>query len=176
MDAEDFTYSPVGATGRAGAAVPGGYHPMRVRTRVGRGPEVRDAAGAAVLGWRMHGALPGARVVAEGAEAAPGVRVTLELGVGPLRLRAPCRVVWVVREEERVGFGYGTLPGHPASGEEAFVVERLADDSVWLTVTAFSRAATWYTRAGGPFTRAGQRLVGRGYGRALRRCVGARPR
>ncbi len=51
----------------------------------------------------------------------------------------PVRVVYVVDEPERRGAAFGTLPGHPLAGEEAFVVERRDDDSVWLTVRLFSR-------------------------------------
>ncbi len=53
----------------------------------------------------------------------------------------PVRVVYVVDEPERRGAAFGTLPGHPLAGEELFVVERRDDDSVWLTVRIFSRAA-----------------------------------
>ncbi|WP_059013161.1 DUF1990 family protein [Streptomyces specialis] len=171
---DGFTYPHVGATrdGGAGAALPPpGFHLLRRRTRLGTGPAARDAAGRALLEWRMHRGV-GMTVEADAAEAAPGVEVTVGIGVGPLRLRAPCRVVWVVREPDRIGFAYGTLSGHPEAGEEAFVVERLPDDSVWLVVTAFSRPSAWYARAAGPVGRAGQRLVARGYGRALRRVAG----
>jgi uncharacterized protein (UPF0548 family) len=46
----------------------------------------------------------------------------------------------------RRGFAYGTLPGHPLSGEELFVVERRDDDSVWLTIRSISRpsAPVWW--------------------------------
>ncbi|WP_326598777.1 DUF1990 family protein [Streptomyces sp. NBC_01803] len=168
---DGFTYADVGATrdGGAGAALPPpGFHLLRRRTRVGTGPAARDAAGRALLEWRMHRAV-GMSVEADAAEAVAGAEITVGLGAGPLRLRAPCRVVWVVREPERIGFAYGTLSGHPEAGEEAFVVERLPDDSVWLTVTAFSRGVAWYARAAGPLGRAAQRLIARGYGRALRR-------
>ncbi|MGK5533372.1 DUF1990 family protein [Streptomyces sp. URMC 129] len=171
MTTEDgFTYPAVGATRDAGAGAtpPPGFHALRERTRVGTGPAALAAAGRALLEWRMHRAV-GMTVEADADRAAPGVAVTVGMGAGPLRLRAPCRVVWVVDEPDRVGFAYGTLPGHPEAGEEAFVVERLPDDTVWLTVTAFSRGAAWYARAAGPVGRAAQRAVARRYGRALRR-------
>src|SRR5690606_36045500 len=137
--------------------------------RLGRGAALQRRAGQAVLDWRMHRAM-GVSIEADAPEAEPGVGVVVGLGVGPLRLRAPCRVVWTVREPDRIGFAYGTLPGHPARGEEAFLVERRADDdTVWLTVTAFSRLASWYVRAGGPLTRAAQRAYARRCGRVLRR-------
>jgi uncharacterized protein (UPF0548 family) len=93
--------------------------------------------------------------------------------VGRLRLRAPCEVVWTVRERDRVGFAYGTLPGHPECGEEAFVAALEPDGSVWLSVTAFSRGAFWWIRWAGPVARLAQRLAARRYGAALRRLVAA---
>jgi uncharacterized protein (UPF0548 family) len=95
----------------------------------------------------------------------PGGRVEAEavhrvgLGFGPLRLWAPCQVVYVVDEPSRQGFAYGTLPGHPESGEESFVVSIDEDDVVEFTVTAFSRPATWFSRLGGPLTGFVQRRV-----------------
>jgi uncharacterized protein (UPF0548 family) len=77
----------------------------------------------------------GAKLVAAGETA------ILLLGWGPLSLRAPVRIVYVIDEPTRRGFAYGTLPGHPESGEEAFIVEQRDDDSVWLTIRAFSRPA-----------------------------------
>ncbi|QEO09800.1 DUF1990 family protein [Protaetiibacter larvae] len=53
----------------------------------------------------------------------------------------PVRVVYVIDEPTRRGAAFGTLPGHPLAGEELFLVERRDDDSVWLTVRIFSRAA-----------------------------------
>ncbi|WP_049581015.1 DUF1990 family protein, partial [Streptomyces sp. SBT349] len=143
-----FTYRDVGATRRPEDLPPPGYRLMRLRKRVGRGDADLAAAGDAVVRWRMHRAA-GLRVEAEEAEAAPGVAVRVGFGLGPLRLWAPCRVVWTVREDGRVGFGYGTLPGHPVRGEEAFLVERAADGTVWLTVTAFSRTLVAVHAGGG---------------------------
>jgi uncharacterized protein (UPF0548 family) len=72
----------------------------------------------------------------------PGDSVRLGIPFGPFRVRAPARVVYVVDELTRKGFAYGTLPGHPESGEESFIVEQTADGSVWLEISAFSRPAT----------------------------------
>ncbi|KAB8165187.1 DUF1990 family protein [Streptomyces sp. 3MP-14] len=151
------------------ADLPEGWHLLRSRTRLGNGPEVWAAAREALFGWRMHRAawLP---VAAATPRAAPGVVASIELGPRWLRLGASCRVVWCVDERDRAGFAYGTLPGHPESGEESFVLERAAPDgAVTLTVTAISRPAAWYMRAAGPLGRLARRLVARRYGRALRR-------
>jgi uncharacterized protein (UPF0548 family) len=123
------------------------------------------AARERLLGWAMQRAVGGA--VSPGDPPRDGLEVLIRYGVGPVRLPVPCRVVWTVDEPGRVGYGYGTLPGHPERGEEAFLVRRAADGQVWGTVLAFSRPATWYTRLGGPLTRAVQWLLAGWYLRAL---------
>ncbi|MDT0451694.1 DUF1990 family protein [Streptomyces hesseae] len=164
-----FTYAEVGATART--PLPAGYHHLRVTTRLGRGRAVFRTAAEAVLDWRMHRAMTGVRIPAGTPAVAPGVRVRPAIGFGPLRLSGECAVVRVVREETTAGFAYGTLPGHPECGEEAFVVAIDEDGWVTLTVLAFSRPARWFTRAAGPLVRIVQRAYGRECGRALRGLV-----
>jgi len=74
----------------------------------------------------------------------------LSLGIGSLRLPAPCRVVCAVDEPWRRGFAYGTLAGHPESGEEALMIEHHHDDMVSFRITAFSRPATRLAKIAGP--------------------------
>jgi uncharacterized protein (UPF0548 family) len=163
-DFEDFTYDDVGGT-RQDDFCPPGFRPLYVRTRIGEGEKVFRRASEAVLTWEMHRLL-GVGVDASADRAAPAVDVTVTLaGV----IKAPCRVVWTVAEHRRTGWAYGTLAGHPESGEEAFVVERTGDGTVWLTVSAFSRPAKWYARAGGPATRGLQHAYARRCGVVLRR-------
>jgi uncharacterized protein (UPF0548 family) len=97
--------------------------------------------------------------------------VEVSLGLGPLRVAAPCEVVWTVYEKNRTGFAYGTLAGHPEHGEESFVIDHGEDGSVWFTVMAFSRPARWYTRLSGPLVPVLQRWYARRLGRVLRRIV-----
>jgi uncharacterized protein (UPF0548 family) len=75
--------------------------------------------------------------------------------------------VYAVDEPDRRGFGYGTLPGHPECGEEAFIIERHADDTVSFTIVAFSRPASRLAKAAGPAGRAIQRQTTTRYLRAL---------
>ncbi|MBL1100631.1 DUF1990 family protein [Streptomyces coffeae] len=168
--ASRLTYPELGATRRW--PLPGGYHQLRVRTAVGHGPAVFERAGQAVLDWRMHRAV-GVSIRSSEPVATPGRPVVVGLGVGRLRLRAPCEVVWTVADGSRTGFGYGTLPGHPECGEESFVVGLESDDSVVLTVTAFSRPVAWYTRMAGPLVPVLQRAYARRCGRVLRRLAAA---
>ena len=48
-------------------------------------------------------------------------------------------VVAVVDRSVRQGFAYGTLAGHPVSGEEAFVLHRDGDGTVVFTLRSLTR-------------------------------------
>ncbi len=137
LEAAPFTYDEVGATS---GVLPKGYDHLRRAAVVGHGRADLDRAGEAVLRWQVQ-ARAGLRVLASNPVVAPGVVVELRVGPGPVALRIPCRVVHVVDERDRRGFAYGTLPGHPETGEEAFTVSLRPDGSVVLEVTAFSRPA-----------------------------------
>ncbi|GAA4470804.1 hypothetical protein GCM10023170_088220 [Phytohabitans houttuyneae] len=93
----------------------------------------------------------------------------LRAGWGPLRLMIPCRVVYVVDEADRRGFAYGTLPGHPEQGEEAFLMTRASTGEVNLHIRAFSRPATLLARGGGKFTRTIQEYATDRYVKAIQR-------
>ncbi|MEK2474858.1 DUF1990 family protein [Streptomyces noursei] len=164
----DLTYPERGGTRRS--PLPPGYRPLREAVRLGHGRAVFAAAGDAVAGFRMHRAA-GTRIRADAPRAAPGVAVDVSVGLGPLRVTGPCRVVWTVETADRAGFGYGSRPGHPVCGEEAFVVVHRPDGSVWLVVTAFSRPARPLARLAGPLLPLFQRAYVRHLGRTLRRLV-----
>ena len=165
-DSPAFTYSEVGATS---GSMPVGCHHLEIRRPLGRGPDDFRRFGDAVLAYRIQRGL-GLLADAQTPRAEPGSHVTVRLGIGRLGVLAPCRVVYVLDEEDRRGFAYGTLPGHPESGEELFAVEYdRATAAVYGVVTAFSRPAAWYTRLGGPVARAAQRLAAEAYLVTLRR-------
>jgi uncharacterized protein (UPF0548 family) len=158
---DDLTYPEHGATR---AALPPGYHHLERRARLGVGRPVFERGAAALTAWEMHRAA-GLRVTADG-DARPGERVVSRIPPG---ISAPCRVVYVVDEPARQGFAYGTLPGHPESGEEAFTVDIDDAGEVWFTVRAFSRPGTLLARAAGPLGRVTQHLITARYISALRR-------
>ena len=83
-------------------------------------------------------------------------------------VHAPVRVVSIIDETDRKGFAYGTLEGHPLSGEESFVVERTSDGSVWLQVRQFSQPASRKWALVAPFLRRQQRTMAAKYLAALR--------
>ena len=155
-----LTYREVGATA---GPLPAGYHHLRNAAVIGSGRQRFEQAAGALMRWGMlRGA--GLRVEAGTEVAAVGSEVLV--GMGPLR--AACRVVYVVDEPERRGFAYGTLPGHPESGEELFAVRYDgASDAVYAEVTAFSRHATWWSKLGAPAASLAQRIVTQRYLKAL---------
>jgi uncharacterized protein (UPF0548 family) len=73
--------------------------------------------------WEVQ-AFSGLRILASSLEAELGTVVIMQLGVGAVALSIPCRVVDVIDEPDRQGFSYGSLPGHPESGEESFLLRR----------------------------------------------------
>jgi len=160
-----FTYEQVGAT--RDALLPAGYGHVSRDVVIGHGPGCFHDAAEALLGWQMHRGA-GLGVDATAARAAAGVLVVLRAGWGPMSIRIPCRVVYSIDTKDRQGFAYGTLPGHPEHGEEAFTVQLAHDHEVHMRIRAFSRPATALARAGGPFTRMVQEHVTNRYVRSLR--------
>jgi uncharacterized protein (UPF0548 family) len=163
LRAADLTYREAGAT--EGTLPPGYYHLHRSVT-IGSGPQAFTAAATALGDWQVH-SLAGLRVSASSATAEPGSVLVLGLGRAAIRISAPCRVIYVVDEPDRRGFAYGTLPGHPESGEEAFIIGYHQDATVTFTITAFSRPASPLAKAAGPPGRAIQRNITNRYLRAV---------
>lgn len=155
-----LTYPEVGATA---ATMPNGYHQLESIAPIGNGRRRFEQAADAVLHWGMQRGA-GLRIRTDSDVAAVDAVVVVRMAF----LAAPCRVVYVVSEPDRRGFAYGTLPGHPESGEELFTVRYdPADDTVYAQVRAFSRPAKWWIRAGGPVARLGQRVIAGRYLRAV---------
>jgi len=181
------TYSPVGATRPADqrwAQRPSGYHAFERTVRIGHGEADWAGAGGALLRWGVKERSgftvepgPGpASGPASGPGAGPGADGLVERGrsywlvaaLGPFTVREPVRVVAVVDESDRCGFAYGTLQGHPVSGEEAFIVHRTPGGDVWLTLRSLTRAAPGRWRLAFPAALVAQHWYRRRYLRALR--------
>ncbi|NMD54072.1 MULTISPECIES: DUF1990 family protein [Tsukamurella] len=154
-----LTYPEVGAT--RDDDPPDDAHALRCERVVGHGPEDFAAVREAILGFGMQRGA-GLKVRASTPTAEVGTVLVLSTPLfGPIRI--PCRVVYVVDEPGRAGFAYGTLPGHPESGEELFSVELRPDGAVVAVVAAFSRPGRWYSRLGGPVARGLQAVMTRRY-------------
>jgi uncharacterized protein (UPF0548 family) len=161
---DDVTYREVGATSRE--VLPTGYDHVTQAILVGRGAKDFRAASDALMSWQVQ--RRAGLDVRESDHVAPGEVVWMGLVAGPVKLGFRCKVVAVVDEERRKGFAYGTLPGHPESGEEAFTLIWREDDFVELQVVAFSKHAQWWSRMSGPVGKAVQRWMTRRYLKALR--------
>ena len=162
-DAE-LTYTDIGSTREVG--LPTGYRNLRRDLEIGVGSERFEQAAKILLGWDMH-RRSGIHVRASNEYVVQGAVAVLRLGVGRLRVSAPVRVVYLVDEPGRQGFAYGTLPGHPESGEEAFVVELHEGGAVTFTITTFSRPSSLLAGLGGPITRVIQSWITSRYLRAV---------
>lgn len=163
LRAAELTYDQVG---RTSGVLPAGYHHVNRRRVIGVGTDRFADAVRALLSWQMH-LRSGFQVSTSSATVVRDAVVMLAIRAGPFRLSAPCRVVSVLDEPNRQGFAYGTLAGHPESGEEAFVIQRGDDDTVSFSITAFSRPASNLAKLTGPFGRLAQRKVTDRYLRSL---------
>lgn len=145
-----YNYRDVGRT--RDEVLPPGYRAVSATRRIGAGRARFEEAVERLMTWQMHRR---AGLVVEGPDGPvrAGVVAVLGLGVGRLRLRAPVRVVCVIDDPDRRGFAYGTLRGHPESGEELFVVRIDPGGTVQAEIRAFSRPGSWLTRLGGPVAR-----------------------
>jgi uncharacterized protein (UPF0548 family) len=164
LSRQQLTYPEVGATR---GSLPRGYHHVDRSARLGAGQVTFDRACAALFRWQLQ-RRAGVRVRPASPTVAAGADAVLLLGFGPLAVRAPVRVVYVVDEPTRRGFAYGTLPGHPESGEELFLLEQRRGGEVMCYVKAFSRHVSWLSRCGGPLATLTQTLVTTRYLHALR--------
>jgi uncharacterized protein (UPF0548 family) len=162
------TYSDIGAT--LAGKQPEGFHHDRYETVLGVGPKTFQRAVTGLKTWQAH-RLPGVRVFPHNQEIRTGATVVVTLGTPIVALTAPCRIVHVIDEQTRWGFAYGTLPGHPEQGEEAFIVSISSDQTVLFEIVAFSRPGDPVVRLSGPVGRGIQRGGTGGYLRALKRFV-----
>jgi len=163
-----LTYDAVG-TARSGS-VPDGFRGARRSAVVGAGRADFERASAAVLDWRaQRGA--GLRVRATGPSSEPGTVVVLTAGLPRLGYDIPCRVVWGRTDGDERGFAYGTLPGHPESGEECFLVRLTPGGDVVYEIRVFFRLASPMARLAGPLGLVLQRLATDRYVSAIRRAA-----
>jgi uncharacterized protein (UPF0548 family) len=165
LAAADLTYPEVGVSRDRHA--PSGYGTVQRNVIIGSGRPAFERAADGLFSWQMHRGA-GFRTTTSAAKAATGVTVVLRVGWRPFQLTIPCRVVYTLEEKYRRGFAYGTLPGHPEQGEEAFIVETSDTGDVRFHVWAFSRPASLLAQTGGPLTHLVQQYATSRYVAAMR--------
>lgn len=164
-----LTYPQVGASARE--PLPEGYRQVRRRVRIGQGEEVFAAVAAGMRKMLVH-RYTGLVVRSDVDTPSVGGRFTSGLRLAGARLWAPCEFVWVSDATHGYGYGFGTLSGHPESGEEAMEVAIDSRERVEFTIRAFSRHSAWYARLGAPLARLVQDRITDGYVAAARRLAG----
>ena len=166
-----LSYGPAGVTAPRDEvwSAPSGRRAYERSVRGGRGDESWTQARAALLCWAVKTRSGFAVEPASGSDPAvrEGADYWLVAAVGPLRIREPARVVAVVDGPDRCGFAYGTLEGHPVSGEEAFVLHRGDDGVVRLTLRSVTAPGSGRWRLAFPAVLVAQRWYRRRYARAL---------
>ncbi len=137
-----FTYPEVGST--RGGIVPRGYGTDRVIQEIGRGRECFNRCVALMKEWAEYG-LNWIEVFPHGVELKPESVVAVVAFVLGIWSMNACRVIYVIDEESRFGFGYGTLPDHAEIGEERFLIEwNKETDVVTYEILVFSNPSRWY--------------------------------
>ncbi len=144
--AKKFNYSHVGITKADKASLTPSLqkHVDEDTEEIGTGVDRWEYAGRQTLSWGIqkhagYSILPvNGALTPEPAVMEPEMTVQLRRRFGPLVMSMPVRVIYVLDEPRRKGFAFGTLAGHPVSGEVAFLVEHKSDDSVHFTLRSFS--------------------------------------
>lgn len=166
----ELSYAPHGGSvNLEPERVPAGFRTFRHEAAIGSGAERWASAAAEVLEWALQRGA-GIRVSTPWVVVGDDVTLTIPL-LGIVPVRAYARVLAVVDEPARRGFVYGTLPGHPERGEEAFLVTIDDAGTVRVVVQGFSRPAPGIWMLGAPALRLVQAVYTRRYLRALVRAA-----
>ena len=165
---QEVTYPEVGLTRTS--TLPAGYHHDRVGLRIGQGDLDWERAKDAIRLWKAH-AHARIAITPSDAPIQEGTTVVASRAFGPVTILAPCRIIYVTDEATRFGFGYGTLPGHPERGEEAFHVILGDDGTVKAEIVAFSRPDDLPTKLAGPIARQIQKAATGRYVTGIRKHV-----
>jgi uncharacterized protein (UPF0548 family) len=168
----NLNYAVVGATHPdelAWSGEPPGYRRYERTVRIGQGSTQWETVRSDVLAWavKTRSGFTVRSLAGESTRARLDTDYILTAALGPFSLREPVRVVATVEQSDRCGFAYGTLEGHPVSGEEAFVVHRDTDAVIWLTLRSLTRPARGRWRLAFPAILVAQRWYRWRYRRAL---------
>jgi uncharacterized protein (UPF0548 family) len=171
MSSRELTYPDVGRTREP--ELPTGYRHDRSSVVIGNGDAAFRRGQDALRSWQAHShagvtLTPPAPALKEGND----LIGTVQLGL--VFVTTPCRIVYVTDDKDAFGFGYGTLPGHPERGEEAFHVRRGQGGETRFEIVAFSRPADLLARLGSPVALLTQKWVTSRYLEGVRQYVAMR--
>ncbi len=147
-----LTYAPVGIS-LGWEPSTHGFRDHSTEQVIGHGPEAFAKAGYALMHWEIN-RKAGFQVQPEHDQVRVGERVGVVMPLlGIFGVSAICEVVAVVAVGDSIGFAYGSLPKHPMTGEESFVLSLQDNGDVVMTVRSVSRPAAWFTKLGAPLAR-----------------------
>ncbi|WP_026366160.1 DUF1990 family protein [Promicromonospora sukumoe] len=172
LDRRALSYGVVGDTTPADEKwqPPAGRRAYEHTVRLGSGTDLWDASSAAVLSWgiKTRSGFAVEPPLEAGRSAHRGERYWLVARIGPFRVREPVQIITTVSTDNRAALSYGTLDGHPVSGEEAFIVHRDDNGTVSLTLRSLTHAGRGMWRGLFPLILVAQQIYRRRYLRALR--------
>jgi len=147
-----FTYPNPGFTDDRTVATLAGYRIIDVTRIVGSGVESFKKASEILLSFDLQ-RMVGISVSPDPVRVEDGATMTLRFGWGPFRFTAPSKVVYVRREPALMAYAYGTLTGHPESGEVRFELRLDDSENVSMRVHSVSRPVATIARIGRPVAR-----------------------
>ena len=154
---------------------PAGYRYDHASESLGEGEDIFKRACQALKQWRMFPPSMAELYHRDTPIEVGRVVAVLFGGYGFWSLN-PARILYTIDEQgdrHRFGFGYGTLPGHLARGEERFLVEWDDEtDKVVFSIAAMSRPNHLLAWIGYPMMRREQRRFRRLAGEAMREASG----
>ena len=167
-ETDSFSYASVGATNRE---APAGYNLDCNRIVLGSGNDQFKGARAAIDAWKMFD-LDWIELFPQRPSVQVGTAVAVvvqHLGFWSVNIS---RIVYLIDEESRYGFAYGTLQCHSEEGEERFLVEHdPTTDEVWYDLSAFSKPRQPLARIGYPISRHLQKRFARESLAAMKRAA-----
>jgi uncharacterized protein (UPF0548 family) len=173
-----FSYTEVGATRHLDEpesdAVRGDFNVDRSRENLGRGHNTFYRAKEALRDWKMF-EQQWVQVCWPDTPQCAGCAVGVLAHIGQGWILNAARIVYALEESgpiERIGFAYGTLPGHAMRGEERFVIEwNRQSDQVYFDIAALSKPNQILSWASYPLVRRLQTRFRRGAIAAMRRAI-----
>jgi len=148
-----------------------GYAIDHTRTQIGRGHAAFAAAKTAFRNWQ-HFDLGWVRVANPQVKIEPGALVAVQAHSLRLWSINISRILYVIDEPNRFGFGYGTTPLHIERGEERFLLEYDApSEAVHYDLLAISQPAHWMAFLAYPYTRSQQKRFALESHQKMRRAV-----
>jgi uncharacterized protein (UPF0548 family) len=152
--------------------VPKGFVRDHTRSEIGCGTAAFEAGKAALHNWQQFD-LGWVRVANPEAHIEAEEIVAVEVHALGLWSVNYSRILYVIDEPDRFGFGYGTTALHAERGEERFLLEFYpVSGAVYFDLLAVSQPAHWLAWLAYPFTRSRQRKFARDSMRRMRQIAG----